>query len=54
MWGRCYGTDPASVATSIGAVVDGIHAAHMLSAAKHFPGHMGTSIQPGRQRCPDQ
>jgi beta-N-acetylhexosaminidase len=44
MWGRCYGTDPASVATSIGAVVDGIHAAHMLSAAKHFPGHGDTSI----------
>jgi beta-N-acetylhexosaminidase len=44
MWGRCYGTDPASVATSIGAVVDGIHAAHMLSAAKHFPGHGDTAV----------
>jgi beta-N-acetylhexosaminidase len=44
MWGRCYGTDPASVATSVGAVVDGIHAAHMLSAAKHFPGHGDTGI----------
>jgi beta-N-acetylhexosaminidase len=44
MWGRCYGTDPASVANSIGAVVDGIHAAHMLSAAKHFPGHGDTSV----------
>ena len=44
MWGRCYGTDPASVATSIGAVVDGIHAAHMLSAAKHFPGHGDTGV----------
>jgi len=44
MWGRCYGTDPASVAASVGAVVDGIHAARMLSAAKHFPGHGATSI----------
>jgi beta-N-acetylhexosaminidase len=44
MWGRCYGTDAASVATAVGAVVDGIHAAHMLSAAKHFPGHGDTSV----------
>jgi beta-N-acetylhexosaminidase len=43
MWGRCYGTSPGSVATAVGAVVDGIHAAHMLSAAKHFPGHGDTS-----------
>jgi beta-N-acetylhexosaminidase len=44
MWGRCYGTTPTSVATAVGAVVDGIHAAHMLSAAKHFPGHGDTSV----------
>ena len=44
MWGRCYGTDPASVASSIGPVVDGIHAAGMLSASKHFPGHGATSV----------
>src|SRR4029077_21155865 len=44
MWGRCYGTSPSTVATSVGAVVDGIHAAHMLSAAKHFPGHGDTSV----------
>jgi beta-N-acetylhexosaminidase len=44
MLGRCYGTDPASVAAAIGAVVDGIHAAQMLSAAKHFPGHGNTSV----------
>jgi beta-N-acetylhexosaminidase len=44
MWGRCYGTTPAPVATAVGAVVDGIHAAHMLSAAKHFPGHGDTSV----------
>ena len=37
MWGRCYGTDPATVAAAVGAVVDGIHAAGMMSAAKHFP-----------------
>jgi beta-N-acetylhexosaminidase len=44
MWGRCYGTSPAPVATAVGAVVDGIHAAHMLSAAKHFPGHGDTTV----------
>lgn len=44
MWGRCYGTDPAAVAGSIGPVVDGIHDAGMLSAAKHFPGHGNTSV----------
>ncbi len=44
MWGRCYGTNPASVAASVGAVVDGIHSAQMLSAAKHFPGHGDTSV----------
>jgi beta-N-acetylhexosaminidase len=44
MWGRCYGADPASVSASVGAVVDGIHAARMLSAAKHFPGHGNTSV----------
>ncbi len=44
MWGRCYGTQPAAVAPSVAAVVDGIHAAHMLSAAKHFPGHGDTAV----------
>jgi beta-N-acetylhexosaminidase len=44
MWGRCYGTTPESVATAVGAVVDGIHDADMLSAAKHFPGHGDTSV----------
>jgi beta-N-acetylhexosaminidase len=44
MWGRCYGTDPTVVAGSVGAVVDGIHDAHMLSAAKHFPGHGNTTV----------
>ncbi len=44
MWGRCYGTDAGAVAAATGPVVDGIHAAHMLSAAKHFPGHGNTSV----------
>lgn len=44
MWGRCYGTQPAPVAAAIGPVVDGIHAAGMLSAAKHFPGHGDTTV----------
>ena len=44
MWGRCYGTNPTAVASAIGEVVDGIHAAHLLSAAKHFPGHGDTSV----------
>lgn len=44
MWGRCYGTDPTAVASSVGAVVDGIHAAHVMSASKHFPGHGDTTV----------
>jgi len=44
MWGRCYGTDPGAVAAAVGPVVDGIHAAGMLAAAKHFPGHGDTSV----------
>ncbi|HEY2597140.1 MAG TPA: glycoside hydrolase family 3 N-terminal domain-containing protein [Candidatus Dormibacteraeota bacterium] len=44
MWGRCYGSSPGPVASAVGPVVDGIHAAHMLSAAKHFPGHGDTTV----------
>jgi beta-N-acetylhexosaminidase len=44
MWGRCYGTDPTAVAAAIGPVIDGIHDAHLLSAAKHFPGHGDTTV----------
>ena len=44
MWGRCYGTAPAPVSSYVGAVVDGVHAADMLSAAKHFPGHGDTTV----------
>jgi len=44
MLGRCYGSDPPTVSAAVASVVDGIHAAHMLSAAKHFPGHGNTSV----------
>jgi beta-N-acetylhexosaminidase len=44
MWGRCYGTDPGLVAAAAVPVVKGIHAAGMLSAAKHFPGHGATTV----------
>ncbi len=44
MWGRCYGTDATAVTSAVGPVIDGIHAAGMLSAAKHFPGHGDTSV----------
>ena len=44
MSGRCYGSDPTAVAAAVGPVVDGIHAAGMLSAAKHFPGHGNTPV----------
>jgi beta-N-acetylhexosaminidase len=44
MWGRCYGTSTTAVAAAVGPVVDGIHSAHMLAAAKHFPGHGNTTV----------
>ena len=44
IWGRCYGTQPAPVAAAVGPVVDGIHAAGLLAAAKHFPGHGDTAV----------
>jgi len=49
MWGRCYGTAPSAVAPAVASVVDGIHAAHMLAAAKHFPGHGDTTVSSERQ-----
>ena len=39
MWGRCYGTDPAAVSDAVRLAVTGVHAAGLLAAAKHFPGH---------------
>jgi beta-N-acetylhexosaminidase len=36
---RSYGEDPALVSTDVAAAVAGVHAAGLLSAAKHFPGH---------------
>jgi len=49
MRGRCYGTDPGSVAQAVGSAVDGIHAARVLSAAKHFPGHGNTAVSSDTQ-----
>ncbi len=49
MWGRCYGTSSAGVAGAVGPVVDGIHAAGMLAAAKHFPGHGNTAVSSEKQ-----
>lgn len=49
MWGRCYGSDPATVANAVGPVVDGIHEAGMFAAAKHFPGHGDTSVSSEEQ-----
>lgn len=43
MWGRCYGTDAATVGAAVTAGVAGIHSAGLLAAAKHFPGH-GSAI----------
>ncbi|WP_228645758.1 glycoside hydrolase family 3 protein [Microtetraspora sp. AC03309] len=40
---RAFGSDPARVATMVGAAVDGFHAAGIASTAKHFPGHGDTS-----------
>ena len=36
---RTYGGDPAAVSIDVTAAVAGVHAAGLLSAAKHFPGH---------------
>src|SRR2546430_2733468 len=44
MWVPCFGASPAQVASSVGAVVDVMHAASMLSAAKLFPGHGGATV----------
>jgi beta-N-acetylhexosaminidase len=36
---RSYGSDPALVSADVTAAIAGVHAAGLLSAAKHFPGH---------------
>ena len=36
---RSYGGDPAQVASDVAQAVAGVHAAGLLGAAKHFPGH---------------
>jgi len=36
---RSYGGDPAQVSADVTAAIEGVHAAGLLSAAKHFPGH---------------
>ncbi|GAA3830220.1 glycoside hydrolase family 3 protein [Sphaerisporangium flaviroseum] len=41
---RSYGSDPARVATMVGAAVQGFHDAGVGSAAKHFPGHGDTRV----------
>ncbi|WP_214408645.1 glycoside hydrolase family 3 protein [Sphaerisporangium fuscum] len=41
---RSYGSDPARVATMVGAAIEGFHDAGVGSAAKHFPGHGDTKV----------
>lgn len=36
---RSYGGDPTQVSADVTAAIAGVHAAGLLSAAKHFPGH---------------
>ncbi len=40
---RSFGDDPARVSAHVAAAIDGLHAAGIASAAKHFPGHGDTS-----------
>ena len=40
---RAFGTDPTTVASHVGAWIDGCHAAGALACAKHFPGHGRTT-----------
>lgn len=41
---RAFGPDPQVVSRCAGAVVKGLHAAGVLSCAKHFPGHGATIV----------
>jgi len=40
---RCFHSDPQVATELLGAYIDGMHAAGMVSIAKHFPGHGGVS-----------
>ncbi|GHA15507.1 beta-hexosaminidase [Arenicella chitinivorans] len=40
---RSFHSDPAVAAELLGAYIDGMHAAGMVSIAKHFPGHGGVA-----------
>ncbi len=40
---RCFHADPEVATELLGAYIDGMHAAGMVSIAKHFPGHGGVS-----------
>jgi len=41
---RSFGTDPTVVATMVGAAVDGLQAAGVAAAVKHWPGHGATPV----------
>src|SRR5690606_25850875 len=41
---RSLGADPATVAELTAAQVEGLQAAHVAAAAKHFPGHGDTDV----------
>lgn len=40
---RCFHSNPKAATELLGAYIDGMHAAGMVSIAKHFPGHGGVS-----------
>ena len=40
---RAFGTDPATVEKNISAAIRGLQTSGLLSCAKHFPGHGGTT-----------
>jgi len=43
---RCFHSNPSVATELLGAYIDGMHAAGMVSIAKHFPGHGGVSLLP--------
>lgn len=40
---RAFGSDPEQVAVMVGAAVDGLHSAGIMTCVKHFPGHGDTT-----------